>query len=221
MKRILAILFALGLLRGCSYTPVGGTVITDGITGTVIDDTPEPAVNDGDYADYFTETSLFDFELADYDHISDDAIHISVTLPFGLKYYASDNSLSYVKTNEQIQKKGFFAVDANWVPNGVYEQIAEINDRVTELEQGFALHDTVINVKTIDGKDVTVAVSKMYDNEILRDVVISGIYPLDSGYLTCWYNLIDCRDFDEETVNNYISDAVNSLKSLVYNFRAV
>lgn len=216
MKRLIAVLFALGLLRGCSYAPVGGMVDVGGIAD-IEENISEPEIfYPVDNAEYFSETSVFDFEIEDFDHELDSVMHIRVTLPFGIKYYASGNSLNYVNTPEQREKSRYYYADVNWHPDIVYEAMPEFFDRVTELQQEHFLIDTVTNEKTIDGMDVTVFVSKMYEKDQLHDVLIEGIYPLESGCLMFWYNLIDCRDVDGQTVDVQISDAVNSLKSLVY-----
>lgn len=211
MKRLFAVLMVLGLLRGCSYAPpVGGMV---DIGGSV----PEKVYPE-DKAEYFTETSVFDFTLSGYDYEHNGGkVHMRITLPFGVKYYASGNSL-YPENNDN-QKDKFFYADANWSPYGIYEETPEVRDQVTELIQNCSRVDSVFRETTIDGRSFTLYLSKMYEKNELRDVCIQAFYPLNKGSIgnvMFIYNIVNCRELDETDVENYISDAMNSLKSLVY-----
>lgn len=181
-------------------------VFTEEIIPVEIEETDEPIVIPPIYdsAEYYSETSFFEGEIEDGHLLG--KLYFGLTVPFGLELYTS--ALAVVDAGGGLDAP---AVTAVWTT----EELSE--DQLKLLNGGAFSEDKltfdVSKELTNEGEEFYLMVERFFEDSALTRLertLVSGLYPLERGYFQWIYYC-----YDEAAEREFISDASNSLRSVI------
>lgn len=158
-----------------------------------------------DNAEYYSGTRFFEGEIDEQKMRG--RLYLGLTVPFGLELSAAAQSVLDTGSSEDMP-----AVYAGWTA----EELSE--DQLKLLNGGAFSEDKltfdVSRELTNDGEEFYLMVERSFEDSALtrhERTLVSGLYPLERGYLQWIYYC-----YDEESEREFISDAENSLRSVIF-----
>ncbi|MDE7194292.1 MAG: hypothetical protein K2O14_10015, partial [Oscillospiraceae bacterium] len=191
-----------GLRKETSEPPVTEEII---IIPVLTEESDEPIVIPPilDNAEYYFDTSFFDGELEE----AQMRLYFGLTVPFGLELETAAQSV--IDPDSPADKPAVFA-------GLTTEELSE--DQLKLLNGGAFSEDKltfdVSRELTNDGEEFYLMVERSFEDSALTRLertLVSGLYPLERGYFQ-W--IFYC--YDEGSEREFISDAENSLRSMIF-----
>lgn len=182
-------------------------VETSEIIPVLFEETDEPTVIPPilDNAEYFSDTSFFEGEIEEGRMRG--KLYFGLTVPFGLELNAAAQAV--LDTDSSVDKP---TVYASWTAEA-------LSDEQLKLLNGGAFSEDklifdVSRELTNDGEDFCFMVERSFEDSALtryERTLVSGLYPLERGYFQWIYYC-----YDEGSEREFISDAENSLRSMIF-----
>lgn len=132
-------------------------------------------------------------------------LYFGLTVPFGLELNAAQSVLEYGDTDKP-------EVTASWTADAISdEQLKLLNGGAFSEDK---LTFDVSRELTNDGEELYLMVERFFEDSALtryERTIVSGLYPLERGYFQWIYYC-----YDEGSEREFISDAENSLRSMIF-----